>query len=686
VSRAKHQQALDMLPLLAGLFVACIAAASVIGATVHAPLYELTLYSTITVGLLCSFLTVRGKANLSFLGSLVIIAAFTGFVVRRVGVFPGNLLYPPEVVVEPDTALAALIAWMMAGFCFIHSQREHTILCLVSGLAILGLMGTVNLNTSTIISFCVYLLAAIYTFAYDNLLATHRIREASGRVPWTRRGGNQLIPAAVLFLAVALMAIGAGRIMYQVSPNLYDEASRIRWNWPHLNTTGHNDPNRGFWVGGGPTHLTEQVVMTVRSDMPALWRGYVYDWYEGQSWLVQNRITTQLRAADGGRYQISDPRLLVDAQLEQVFHLEKISSGIIFAAAQPAEVGPIETAGGIRPMVQLISQRSGIIQVAPPMPVGSSYRVVSKATNYSPQQLRAAGTHYPGQEWTLIYIDQVPLAVEERLSDLVAQVTAGAETPYDKVTQILEFLEDNYLYTEGPPLTPRHRDSAVYFLLTSKRGDCGLFATAMTMMCRLAGVPARLATGFATGEYDAERDLYLVRGEHAHAWVEVYFPGCGWVPFDPQAIAQPERQSLVALLRSGHFRLVVSKIVRVSSYTLGALALVALLASMFVNFNLLSAWWQAWRTRRLPWHRLDHEWRRFYRKALRQHSVRPGPQQTPNELLELVLAGKLIPIHLSGPLRRATHDLYELRYSARPAPDSQIDKLRTRWAHLRRRI
>ncbi len=689
MSPASRQNAFDMLPLFGGLLVACVAAVSVIGATVDAPFYELAVCLTIAAGLVCSFLTARGSANLNFLGTILIVGAFTAFIVaRRVDVFPASLLYPFQVIAQPDIALAALIAWVMVGFCFIQSRREHTILCLVSGLAVLGLMGTVNLNAVTIVSFLVYLFAAIYTLAYDNLLRTERIREVGRRqTTWLRWSGNQLIPTAVLFLAVAVIAAGASHIMYQVSPDLYENAKRIPWRWPQVNTADYAEPDRGFWVGGGRAHLTQQIVMTVESDTPALWRGRVYDTYEGQSWFAKDQATIELRAADGGRYQMPELRSLIDADFEQVFHLEKISSAVVFAAAQPAEVGPITDARGTQWMAELTSQPSGVVQVAPAMPVGSSYRVVSKVPDPSPQQLRAAGTQYLRPEWTRrTWYWWVPVAVETRLGGLVEEVTASAETPYDKVTQIMEFLEQNYLYTESPPRTPRNMDSAIYFLLTSKRGDCGLFATAMAMMCRLAGVPTRVATGFATGQYDFARGTYLVRGKDAHAWVEVYFPGYGWVPFDPQAQTRLEEETLARLWRSGQFRLVVARATRAGTLALGILALIALLGAMFVNVNLLGAWWQARLARRLAWNRLESEWHRFYRKALRKHGLRPGPEHTPNELLDSVLSAKLVPVHLGGTLRRVTAALYELRYSAAPATDSQIDRLRRRWLRLRKRI
>jgi len=324
--------------------------------------------------------------------------------------------------------------------------------------------------------------------------------------------------------------------------------------------------------------------------------------------------------------------------------------------------------------------------VTPYLPAGSSYRVVSIVPDFSARQLRTAGTTYPSQQFIERYIGQVPVSVEGEIAELVGEITAGAQTPYDKVAQIRDFLEEEYLYTESPPLTPRDADSAVYFLNTSKLGDCGLFSTAMAMMCRLAEVPARVAAGYATGEYDPGQGQYLVRGEDAHAWTEVYCPGYGWVLFVVQSPARLKDQSFFSLLSHGYLHVVVGRFLRASAFALGGLAVVALFCGLFVDFGRLTNWWAALRTPYGPWTRLERQWRRFYHKVLRRTDIQPRPGHTPAELLGAALSKGLLPEAIAATASRATEDLYELRYSPRPATTSQIDKLRSRWVHLCKRI
>ncbi len=683
--QSEQQDSLSLIPLFAGLFVACIAAAAAIGITAGTPEYELALYLTITAGLLGSLLARAKSISLSFLGPVVIVGALCAFVIRWADLGLVHVLYPVEAISESNTALAALIAWGMAGLCFMQSRREQLILCLVAGLAIFGLMAPVNPDTAILVLFSVYLFGTVYALGYENLLATYETTIKHPR-SWIRPAWSQLVPTAVLLLVVTLAALGTGRTLYEVSPNIYGRSGRLLWRWSQLNPANYALALGRLWVGGGQAHLSKDVVMTVTSQRPALWRGQVFDTYEGQSWYIQQTVVTPAQYGSDGGYRLIDSDLLPGALVEQTFTLRRINSPIIYAAARPAAVYLSDWTSLEQQRHDISRQASGAIQVTPYLPAGSSYRVVSIVPDFSAQQLRAAGTIYSSQQFIERYIEQVPVSVEGEIAGLVGEITAAAQTPYDKVAQIKDFLEEEYLYTESSPLTPPDADSAVYFLKTSKLGDCRLFSTAMAMMCRLAEVPARVVTGYATGEYDPHQGLYLVRGEDAHAWTEVYFPGYGWVPFDVQAPARLKDQTFFSLLSHGHLRLVVARFLRASAFALGGLAVVALFCGLFVDFGRVTNWWTALRTLGRPWTGLERQWRRFYEKALRRTDMQPRPGHTPAELLGVALGKGLLPGAVAVAASRATEDLYELRYSPRPATTSQIDKLRRRWIHLCKRI
>jgi hypothetical protein len=112
-----------------------------------------------------------------------------------------------------------------------------------------------------------------------------------------------------------------------------------------------------------------------------------------------------------------------------------------------------------------------------------------------------------------------------------------ADSPYTKALRIETYLGQAHTYDANVGPTPRHRDPVEFFLFDSRRGYCLHFATAMAVLCRAVGVPARLAVGYSPGDYDTEADEYVVRERHEHAWPEVYLKGSGWVAFDPTRVA-----------------------------------------------------------------------------------------------------------------------------------------------------
>jgi len=121
---------------------------------------------------------------------------------------------------------------------------------------------------------------------------------------------------------------------------------------------------------------------------------------------------------------------------------------------------------------------------------------------------------------------------DRRLRALAEEITRGIETYYDKVQAIADYLKYDYYYSLKPGKAP-DGDQLAYFLFTGKKGYCSYFAFSMALLCRSLGIPARVAIGFFI---DPEMELfgyYPVHSDMAHAWVEVYFAGYGWVDFDP---------------------------------------------------------------------------------------------------------------------------------------------------------
>lgn len=166
----------------------------------------------------------------------------------------------------------------------------------------------------------------------------------------------------------------------------------------------------------------------------------------------------------------------------------------------------------------------------------SQYAVVSSVSVASERELRNASTEYPG--WISERYLQLPSNVPERVRLLAQEVTAGATNPYDKATRIQDYLRA-FRYNENIQAPPPGVDPVDHFLFTMREGYCDYFSTAMVVMLRSLGIPARISAGYFTGEFDSNRGYYLVREANTHAWPEVFFPEYGWIEFEPTPSRPP---------------------------------------------------------------------------------------------------------------------------------------------------
>ena len=160
-----------------------------------------------------------------------------------------------------------------------------------------------------------------------------------------------------------------------------------------------------------------------------------------------------------------------------------------------------------------------------------TYQVTSSVSLAEPQDLRRAGLDYP--TWALDKYTQLPSDFPQRVKDLAREITAGAPTPYDKAKAVETYLKNNFTYNLKIDPPPYSADGVEHFLFTLKEGYSEYFASAMTVMLRAEGVPARLVTGYSLGDKLPDHEVYLVTDSHSHAWIEVYFPKYGWIAFEP---------------------------------------------------------------------------------------------------------------------------------------------------------
>lgn len=167
------------------------------------------------------------------------------------------------------------------------------------------------------------------------------------------------------------------------------------------------------------------------------------------------------------------------------------------------------------------------------------YEVTSDVYQPTPDQLRASSTDYRSELRA-----NYPRLVDDQLSEktrlLVREIVeeAGATNPYDKVKAIEEYLsKGDFIYSLNSPdlssLSSASSNPVETFIQVSKIGHCEFFASAMALMVRSLGIPTRVVTGYRGGDWNPSDKSYTIRADMAHLWVEVYFTGYGWIPFDP---------------------------------------------------------------------------------------------------------------------------------------------------------
>jgi transglutaminase-like putative cysteine protease len=161
--------------------------------------------------------------------------------------------------------------------------------------------------------------------------------------------------------------------------------------------------------------------------------------------------------------------------------------------------------------------------------VSVRYTGISQLPPLDRARLEAAGTNYP-DDITSTYL-QLP-QLDPRIPELARFATQRAATPYDKAATLEAFLKTKYAYTLNLTGSPG-KDPLVHFLFETRAGHCEYFASSLTVMLRTLGIPAREVNGFLPGEYNELGGDYIVRASDAHSWVEAYFPGSGWIVFDP---------------------------------------------------------------------------------------------------------------------------------------------------------
>ncbi len=396
-------------------------------------------------------------------------------------------------------------------------------------------------------------------FAFIALLLLGRLQFLQNRLSWHKRRVF-LSPDNSVDLTSS-MAMAAGLIIlvaWTVPASLSSLDSAVKsWNratrpWREFTQRMENavsaleapgSGRRGEFFGselslGRGFPLSDSVMFEVETpDLPAeqqppryYWRGRTYDRFVNGQWHTTGTLREEYSPAVTNPFNV-DTEGQTPAHF--VFNTGNTNFSLLYSPAQPIWVS--------RPGVTFTTpadQSKDIIawHAYPSLRGGETYQVDAVLSNPNRQQLEEAGTDYPA--WVTQKYLQLPKDFSPRIQQLAQEITKDATTPYEKALAITSYLRENLTYSETIAEAPRNKDRLEWVLFEYKQAYCVYYASAETVMLRSLGVPARMAVGFTQGERD-DGGNYIVRRKNAHAWPEVYFPGIGWVEFEPTAGQAP---------------------------------------------------------------------------------------------------------------------------------------------------
>ena len=369
-------------------------------------------------------------------------------------------------------------------------------------------------------------------------------------------------------------------------------------------------------VAGGRGAPGDDVVLLVRAFDPDVWRTTTYDHWDGESW---SRSLTALISLDD---DVVEPGIGdIESESESPGAFQSVivlarSVGVLAAAARPTYVSARDVSVRQAPDTSLYP--------ATPLSRGDRYVVVSDRSQAPGDVLRSAPAGSVPADVADAYL-QLP-QVSPRVRALAAEVAAGGTTTYGRVRAVEGWIDDHTTITsDAEPVAPG-TDPLEAFLLDERSGPPERAATAMTVMLRAVGIPARIAVGFLPGTRSGTDRQFLVRSRHAHTWVEAWFPGFGWQRFDPTGKSPDAHASESAWDRLLRF--------------------LSRLWPLVVLAGLLVAGWLAWQGARWWRRRAALPWAtRFFARVERAGAARGRPrrpQETPAEYAD-GLAGGVLP-------------------------------------------
>ncbi len=388
-----------------------------------------------------------------------------------------------------------------------------------------------------------YLPAAI---ALPMLFVFARSREAGREQAGKPTTARRALPVVAVIAVIALLLTPAYRTTV---PALENQADRLRqWIEDHFFFTdsrnmfslrGQGWQPLGDQGLGGTPQVSPGAVMSVTTDRKAYLRGTIYNHYSGRSWhdtVSSDRYGYGSIRYAGLRDALLDGHLPVDGRAAQAQVGVRMLSDAPSTLFTPQRVREFNAGDGVVPYFNDASE----LFATRDLREGDAWKVWYEpyvsgraATDDLARALR--GTSDPRYADILPVYTALPahLQPEGITAQLARDIIRGITDPYTQAQAIEQHLRTRYRYTLSVEEPPPDVDFAAHFLFETREGYCTYFATAMTVLARSVGLPARYVEGFVARPMPG--GATVVTGQEAHAWTEIYIAGLGWVTFDATA-------------------------------------------------------------------------------------------------------------------------------------------------------
>ena len=418
----------------------------------------------------------------------------------------------------------------------LQRARDHYMLAVLAFLMVLA-AAVLTVGSVFIFSFAGFLLVAVVTFVLMEM--QHSVAE---QTPAPNKDKSVAVPSAAVpsrrmvqgLLAIApalmLMILAGSFLIFFLLPRV---SSRYLSAYTPTSDISTGFTDRVQLGRIGQIQQSSAVVMHIQieNDLQGgydlKWRGMALTAFDGRVW-TNAYEQNQLRPGLDGSYRLAPLLRAPGALSGRLIHyrvlMEPLGTNVFFLAERPQRL-----AGNFRPIA--IDAGGAVYDLDGEHPI-NQYEADSQLPVIDSRDLRAAANTVPGAMEKYLKLP----SLDVRIAKLAEEIAAPASSNYEKAVAVERYLSTHYGYTLELP-RDFTRDPVSNFLFERKMGHCEYFSSAMAVMLRSLHIPSRIVTGFRGGEYNDLTGQYVVRASDAHSWVEAYFPGSGWISFDPTPAA-----------------------------------------------------------------------------------------------------------------------------------------------------